>query len=91
MVLFYLFIFLFYFLFFCGKKSPVGGLAQQVKQERARAEEALHKQARRRNQTYSKYSGDGRGAGRRPAMDIDYLEVILVWCLQGLGGGSVGP
>ena len=54
-----------------------------MKQERARAEEALHKQARRRNQTYSKYSGDGRGgSGRRPAMDIDYLEVMIGSRLQ---------
>eukprot|EP00904_Undaria_pinnatifida_P005599 jgi/Undpi1/2169/HiC_scaffold_12.g05555.m1 len=44
-----------------------------VKQERARAEEALHKQARRKNNDYSKYDGDG-GSGRRPNMDISYLE-----------------
>lgn len=47
----------------------------QVKQERARAEEAMHKQARRKNRVYSRYNDDGGGAGRRSAMNIDYLEV----------------
>ncbi|CAM9297968.1 unnamed protein product, partial [Ectocarpus sp. 6 AP-2014] len=45
-----------------------------VKQERARAEEAMHKQARRKNKDYSKYSNEDGSSGRRPAMNIEYLE-----------------
>lgn len=39
-------------------------------------EEALHKQARRKNRDYSKY-GERGGSGRQPAMSIDYLEVSI--------------
>ncbi|CAN0417142.1 unnamed protein product, partial [Ectocarpus fasciculatus] len=45
-----------------------------VKQERARAEEAMHKQARRTNKGYKKYPNEDGSSGRRPAMNIEYLE-----------------
>ncbi|CAN0074741.1 unnamed protein product [Ectocarpus sp. 4 AP-2014] len=47
---------------------------EQVKQERARAEEAMHKQARRKHKDYRKYSNEDGSSGRRPAMNIEYLE-----------------
>lgn len=53
----------------------------QVKQERARADEAIHKQARRKNMQYDKYPGE-RGQGRRANFDIAYLEVKLCFFSQ---------